>query len=76
MRQNNFDETIQSTDTNATFYPQAGFLKTLLLLTNYVNVAAIPEADSTRLIMLADTAKLSDRAIKIAEGEIPLVEVY
>ena len=51
LKQNNFGETVQSTETSATFYAP-GF--TAMLFTRTVTFTATPVGDDTRLIMLVD----------------------
>jgi hypothetical protein len=74
LKQNNFGETVQSTETSATFYAP-GF--TSLLFTRTVTFTATPEGEDTRLIMLVDATPgspddLVTQVTKMAGEEVAL----
>ena len=76
MKQNDFGETVLSTQTSATFYA-TGLMSSLF--GKNVTVTAIPEGMDTRLIVLADVmlgspAELLDQVAKIASEEVVLEE--
>ena len=54
LTQNNFTETLQSTETSVKFRDKPGFWRTLFGALNFVTVIAIPVGEDTRLIILAD----------------------
>jgi hypothetical protein len=77
IQQNSFGETVQSTETNATFYAP-GFI-TALFTKKTVTFTASPVGVDTRLIMLVDVSpgspdKLAAQVNKIAGEELPLEE--
>jgi len=75
MKQNNFGETVQSTETSATFY--APGLTSLFFRTETVTFTATPVGEDTRLLMLVDVTpgspdNLVAQATKIAGEEVTL----
>jgi hypothetical protein len=76
MKQNNFGETVQSTETSATFYA-ASLTSVFSFRTKTVTFTATPVGEDTRLLMLVDVTpgspdNLVAQATKIAGEEVTL----
>jgi len=79
MTQNNFKETLQSTETSVKFHDNPGFWRTLFGALNFVTVIAIPVGEDTRLIILADAKgrradELIDQVSNLIGREVALEE--